>query len=221
MRDFTARKMIPFIPPADYDKVATEFLESFCPEALKEPMRIPIEEVAKNGLGLDLKYMCITEESDIYGMTIFTDGLVEIYDPEEGLYDTKEFKAKTVLIDSEAVKKTNIGCRNNTIAHECVHWYKHRYYYKMQNYTLPRYAKYCRCRIDQLPYADDDENIMESQAIGIAPRILMPRDSFIQAAEHLGISYGKDNNEAIWTLADFFDVSKQSVEIRLHECSIL
>jgi len=219
--DFSARKMIPYIPPADYDKVATEFLETYYPEALNNPTRVPIEDVARNGMGLDVQYMCITEEMDVYGMTIFSDGVVEIYDPEESLYDTKQFKAKTVLIDPEAVKKTNIGCRNNTLAHECVHWYKHRYYYKMQNYSLPRYAKYCKCRIDQLPYATDDENIMESQAIGIAPRILMPRQPLIEVAEHLGVSYGKDNSEAIWTLADFFDVSKQSVEIRLKECSIL
>lgn len=221
MIDFSARKMIPYIPPADYDKVATEFLETYYPEALNNPTRVPIEDVARNGMGLDVQYMCITEEMDVYGMTIFSDGVVEIYDPEESLYDTKQFKAKTVLIDPEAVKKTNIGCRNNTLAHECVHWYKHRYYYKMQNYSLPRYAKYCKCRIDQLPYATDDENIMESQAIGIAPRILMPRQPLIEVAEHLGVSYGKDNSEAIWTLADFFDVSKQSVEIRLKECSIL
>lgn len=132
-------------------------------------------------------------------------------------YDTKSFKAKTVLIDPEAVKKTNTGCRNNTIAHECVHWYKHRYYYKMQKFSLPRYAKYCKCRVDQLPESTDEENIMESQAIGIAPRILMPKNTFVEAAEHLGVAYGKDNRSAICTLADFFDVSKQSVEIRLEE----
>ena len=62
---------------------------------------------------------------------------------------------------------------------------------------------------------------MESQAIGIAPRILMPRNTFVEAAEHLGVAYGKDNRSAIITLADFFDVSKQSVEIRLEECSLL
>ena len=75
--------------------------------------------------------------------------------------------------------------------------------------------------MDQLPEAIDEENLMESQAIGIAPRILMPRNTFVEAAEHLGVAYGKDNRSAIITLADFFDVSKQSVEIRLEECSLL
>ena len=216
-----ARRLLPFIPSHDYDKIATEFLEQYYPQALSTPQRVPIEEIARNGMGLDVQYMCLSEELDVFGMTIFTDGKVEIYDPEEGLYDTKLLAAKTVLIDPKAVEKTNTGCKNNTIAHECVHWYKHRYYYKMQNLSLPKYAKYCKCRIDQMPDATSDENIMELQAVGIAPRILMPKQPFIEAAEYLGVSYGKDNKSAISTLADFFDVSKQSVAIRLKECSLL
>lgn len=219
--DFSGRRLVPYIPPTEYDKVAQEFLEQYYPQALTNPMRVPIEDIAKNEIGLDVRYVCLSEEQDIYGMTIFTDGAVEIYDPVEGLYDTQIFKSKTVLIDPAAVKKTNSGCKNNTIAHECVHWYKHRLFYKRQQLTLPRYAKYCKCRISQLPDNIDEENIMESQATGIAPRILMPKNPFIEAAEHLGVAYGKDNREAICALAEFFDVSRQSVEIRLEECSLL
>ena len=219
--DYNGRKLVPYIPSAEYDKVARDFLELFYPDALKKPMPVPIEKIAKNKLGLDVQYVCLSEELDIYGMTIFTDGVIEVYNPSEELYDTKTFKAKTVLIDPEAVKKTNTGCRNNTIAHECVHWYKHRYYYKMQKFSLPRYANFCKCRVDQLPELADEENIMESQAIGIAPRILMPKSTFVEAAEHLGISYRKDNRVAINKLANFFDVSKQSVKIRLAECGLL
>jgi hypothetical protein len=218
---YNERKYVPYIPKSEYDNVARDFLDQYYPEALTEPMPVPIEEIAKKGLGMDVQYICLSEELDIYGMTIFTDGTVEIYDPVEGLYDTKAFKAKTMLIDPEAVKKTDTGCRNNTIAHECVHWYKHRYYYKMQAISLPKYARYCRCRINQLPDSTDEEDIMETQAIGIAPRILMPKDTFIEAAKHVGVSYGRDNMEQISVLADFFDVSKQSVRIRLKECSLI
>lgn len=215
------RRLVPYIPPAEYDKVAQEFLEKYYPQALNTPMPVPIEDIAKNEMGLDVRYVCLSEEQDIYGMTIFTDGVVEIYDPIEGLYDTQFFKSKTLLIDPETVKKTNSGCKNNTIAHECVHWYKHRLYYKRQQFTLPRYAKYCKCRISQLPETIDEVNIIESQATGIAPRILMPKNTFIEAAEHLGVSYGKDNREAICTLAEFYSVSRQSVVIRLEECNLL
>lgn len=218
--DYNMNNLIPFIPPSEYDRVAEQFLEEYCPEALKHPMAIPIEKIAAD-MGLKVQYVCLSEEADIYGATIFTDGALEIYDPEEGLYDTKVFKRKTVLIDPEAVKKTNVGCKHNTLAHECVHWYKHRLYYKMQKFTAPRMARFCKCSVNQLPYATEDENIMEGQAIGIAPRILMPKATFIEAASQYDIVYGRDNWQAIYALADLFDVSKQSVMIRLEECNLL
>ncbi len=218
--DYNMNNLIPFIPPSEYDRVAEQFLEEYCPEALKRPMAVPIENIAAD-MGLKVQYVCLSEEADIYGATIFTDGALEIYDPEDGLYDTKVFKRKTVLIDPEAVKKTNVGCKHNTLAHECVHWYKHRLYYKMQKFTAPRMARFCKCSVNQLPYATEDENIMEGQAIGIAPRILMPKATFIEAASQYDIVYGKDNWQAIYGLADLFDVSKQSVMIRLEECNLL
>ncbi len=135
--DYNMNNLISFIPPSEYDRVAEQFLEEYCQEALKRPMAVPIEKIAAD-MGLKVQYVCLSEEGDIYGATIFTDEALEIYDPEEGLYDTKVFKRKTVLIDPEAVKKTNVGCKHNTLAHECVHWYKHRLYYKMQKFTAPR-----------------------------------------------------------------------------------
>ena len=81
--DYNGRKLVPYIPPAEYDNVANEFLERYCPDALKNPMPVPIEDIARNGLGLDVQYICLSEELDIYGMTIFTDGAVEVYDPTD------------------------------------------------------------------------------------------------------------------------------------------
>ncbi len=218
--NYNLNSLIPFILPSEYDKVAEQFLEEYCPDALKYPMAIPIEKIAAD-LGLNVQYVCITEEADIYGATIFTDGMMEIYNPEYGCYENKMFKRKTVLIDPEAVKKTNVGCKHNTLAHECVHWYKHRFYYRMQKFTMPRIAKFCKCSVNQLPDVTDDISIMESQANGIAPRILMPRITFIEAASQYDIVYGRDNWQAIAGLAALFDVSKSSVMIRLEECNLL
>ena len=33
--DYAARRVIPYIPPSDYDRIATEFLEEYYPDALK------------------------------------------------------------------------------------------------------------------------------------------------------------------------------------------
>lgn len=218
--DFNSETLLPYIPPSEYDNVATDFLERYFPGAISKPQRVPILEVARNDVGLDVQFVCLSEESDIYGITIFEDGNVEIYDPEECLYDTKFFKRKTVLIDPEAVKKTNIGCRNNTIAHECVHWFKHRMYYRMQKFTLPKKAKYCKCSINSLNLYNDEEELMEKQAIGIAPRILMPKQSFEEVARSYD-NLSENSWREISEIAEFFDVSKQSVTIRLSECGII
>lgn len=218
--NYNRTNLIPFISQTEYDIVAEEFLREYYPEALKTPLAVPIKEIAAD-MGLKVQYVCLSEELDIYGATIFSEGMVDIYDPEEGLYDKKFFARKTILIDPEAVKKTNVGCMHNTLAHECVHWYKHRLYHMMQKYTTSRIARHCNCRINQLSFAPEEENIMESQAIGIAPRILMPRMTFIDAASQYDIIPGKDNWQAIRGLAELFAVSKQSVKIRLEECNLL
>ena len=218
---YNLNNLMPYIPASDYEKVATEFLETYYPQTLSSPQPVPILDIAKNELKLDVQFICLSEELDIYGMTIFDDGLVEVYDPDEGLYDEKKYSRKTVLIDPEAVKKTNVGCLNNTIAHECVHWYKHRMYYLMQRFVLPRHAKFCKCRVDQVGYLSDEEEILENQAVGIAPNILMPKQMFIKAAEELGIADEQADWREINRLADFFQVSKQSTIIRLEECNII
>ena len=68
---------------------------------------------------------------------------------------------------------------------------------------------------------NDDEEIMEKQAIGIAPRILMPKNSFIEVANKFNIVSEEISWREIADIAKFFDVSKQSVKIRLRECGIL
>ncbi len=219
--EYNKKSLIPYISAAEYDTVAEDFLSIYYPAALYKAMRVPIEQIAREELGLNIEYVCLSEELDTYGMTIFSDGIIELYDPIEGLYYAKFYKKNHVLIDPEAVKNTNTGCKNNTIAHECVHWYKHRLYFKMQSYTLSRQAKFCKCGIAQLPILTDEEKFMESQAVGIAPRILMPKEPFIDIATQLNIRYGKDNQNAICQLADFYDVSKQSVRIRLEECHLI
>lgn len=65
--DYNSRKLVPYIPPAEYDNVANGFLERFCPDALKNPMPVPIEDIARNGLGLDVQYICLSEELDMAG----------------------------------------------------------------------------------------------------------------------------------------------------------
>ena len=49
----------------------------------------------------------------------------------------------------------------------------------------------------------------------------MPRDSFVELAGKYNIVSEEVSWKEIADIARFFDVSKQSVKIRLHECKIL
>lgn len=68
---------------------------------------------------------------------------------------------------------------------------------------------------------------MEWQANGIAPRILMPKEMFIQAAENFREELSEIDNPYVLSytlknkLAEFFQVSKQSAGIRMQELEIL
>ena len=95
---YNLNNLMPYIPASDYEKVATEFLETFYPQALSSPQPVPILDIAKNELKLDLKFICLSKELDIYGMTIFDDGVVEVYDPVKGLYDKKSILVKQYLL---------------------------------------------------------------------------------------------------------------------------
>lgn len=91
----------------------------------------------------------------------------------------------------------------------------------MQKYSILRQAKYSKCYVEQLPNASEEEIILENQAVGIAPKILMPKDTFIEKAYQLKVGYEKNNDQEIAELSRFFDVSKQSVSIRLRECGLI
>lgn len=219
--EFNQSTLIPYISASQYDQAAEEFLETYYEEALKRPIQVPILDIARNEMHLDVQFIYLSEELDVYGMTIFSDGAIDIYLPNEGIYESRVFKKKTILIDPEAYKKTNKGSVNNTIAHECFHWFKHRYYYKMQNCTMARAARYCKCYVNQLPTFSEEEIILEKQAVGVAPRILMPKGPFIEKAKEVGVKPGTSNLKAIAELSQFYNVSKQSVTIRLEECSLI
>lgn len=67
---------------------------------------------------------------------------------------------------------------------------------------------------------------MEWQANNAAPRILMPKCTFVNAADDIieqgHLMYGNSLEEwwVILKLAELYDVSKQSAEIRMKELGI-
>jgi len=220
----------PHICREEFDKEALKFLAKYHPEALKRPMAVPILYIARHRMGLRVVEKRLSEDFSVLGQMCFTSGLTEIYDKEDNSYKMVKARYGTMIIDPDTIAKRNEGCKNNTIAHEAFHWHKHRDYHIAISVVDPQKAARIHCGFEAYDESGktnwSDEDWMEWQARGIAPRILMPPEQFDEMAnqfieEHsnkAGIRGSWYQHRAVVkSLADFFQVSKQSVEIRLIE----
>lgn len=224
------RNIVPVIFPNDLDAEAERFLSKYCPEALLEPIELPIEKIAREKLGLEvLKGHRLTHDFSIFGQICFSDSDVEVYDLFDISKETVNAKRGTIFVDAYTFWERNLGCVNNTIAHEVFHWYRHRLYAAIKQILHGEKMMPHRCPAD-MAYPDDedawsDEHRMEWQANRIAPRILMPREPFVRKAAEVCKEKGYERSlsdlsllsEVAGVLADFYKVSKQSVLIRLQD----
>lgn len=222
---------VPRISKVEFDNEATSFLNEYCPEALKSPMAVPIKEIAKDKLGLTVIERRLTEDFSVLGQMCFTGGLTEIYDRDNDEYQEIKVRSGTMIIDPDTLIRRNLGSMRNTVSHECFHWVKHRNYHIMQGVIDGRTAVAFRCPSDAKNETFKgkwtDEDWMEWQASGIAPRILMPKQTVGIAFERFKLE--SRNNPFIaanlmpptcWIIeqmAALYQVSKQSAEIRLKE----
>lgn len=207
-------KLIPFIWKDDLDKVAEDILKKYDKNTLLTPTRVEPEYIVQQ-MGLQLKYETITEDTSIFGQIYFQDN------PEKGI------SSGTVVIDDKLPQIRNLGVVRNTILHECVHWELHRYALEL--------ARVEEENLSVLSTTNDlkDENIsdmiswMEWHAESLAPKILMPKEMFIQEARSrqkrlLELSQTQDVLDIVekWIdeLAHFFGVSRLSAKVRLAEC---
>ena len=161
----------------------------------------------------------------------FNSGYVDVYLKDTDEYIQLTVRRGTMFIDPDITELRNEGCFNNTVAHECVHCYKHRNYHLLAHVNDIK-----RSKTQQCPSAEPDERIndewtdedwIEWQVNGSAPRILMPKRMFIQAAETFREELSEIENAYVVSytlknkLAEFFQVSKQSAGIRMQELGIL
>lgn len=227
-----SKSIVPIIYRKDLDKEATAFLERYYPEALESPVCVPIEDIAREKLGLNvIQGYRITDNFSIFGQICFSPGKVKIYDLFKTTEEGREVPRGTILIDAYTYWQRNIGCVNNTIAHEVYHWHRHRLYAAIKHILRNEKFIACRCPAD-MSYPDDkdewtDEQRMEWQANNLAPRILMPIQTFTTKVDELYQQYRFDRSDTstmlmtLTSIADdlakFYGVSRQSALIRMTE----
>ncbi|MFS1663240.1 ImmA/IrrE family metallo-endopeptidase [Streptococcus sp. zg-JUN1979] len=207
-------KLVPKIWKDDLDKVAEAFLKKYDPNTLLTPTRVEPEYIVQQ-MGLQLRYDSITEDTSILGQIYFQDNL------EKGL------PAGTVVIEEKLPQIRSLGVERNTILHECVHWELHRYALELARTEEEKLSVLSITNVIKNENASDMIDWMEWHAEAIAPRILMPKEMFIQEASSrqkrlLELSQTQDILDILekWIdeLAQFFGVSRLSAKVRLVEC---
>ena len=225
-----SNNIVPVLYKKDLDAEATAFLEKYCPQALLEPMPVPIEKIATEELHLTvLQGHRITDDFSIFGQICFSKGKVLVRDIFKCSETEMDVNRGTILIDAYTFWERNKGCANNTLAHEVYHWHRHRLYAAIKQ--ILRNEKFIAHRCpSNMSYPSEyeewtDEQRMEWQANNMAPRILMPIQTFKIKVDELYQKYNYDDNPlkaAVLTciadeLAKFYGVSRQSALIRMKE----
>lgn len=224
------KNLVPVLRKNEFDQVATEFLIKYCPAALLEPMALPIESIAAEGLCLNVEYLHISDDFSELGKIFFTDGMTEVYLIESDEYVRRAVKTGTVFIDQDVKAKFHRGCERFTLAHECVHWDQHKMHYLLQQNDSAggmAVAQRCPKEIFSGKITRTEEEWMEWQANGIAAAILMPKKTFRQKANEIvsdwdpSVLSSHSRVECLcllaMELATYFEVSLQAAKIRLSE----
>lgn len=225
--DSLSRFLVPYLYAKDLDKEAEKFLKKYYRKALKTPMPIKMDELLEN-MCLEMHYAPLPD--NIFGRTYFAEADVEVCDFFKKNIEEKHIEAGTILINPMIFFMRNVGSRNNTIVHECVHWDRHSDFFELQK-LLNDEVSHISCEVVE-KYDNKTKDIdkalkwMEWQANALTPHILMPAETTKQKFKELltdtKMMYPNERDAvivefAVTSLADFFDVSVISAKIRLAE----
>lgn len=216
--------LVPLIQSEELEAVATDFLRRHYPEALKTPMAIEPQQLAKN-IGLNVIVKNITKEFSVFGQIYFHDCEAELYYEDSDEMVKTNVDARTIFVDPKAYFLRNLGAVNNTIVHECVHWDKHRKAFELERLYNSSASK-IKCQVvgGIKDNTRDVTDWMEWQANALAPRIQMPIATFKTKAFELIKQYKAEMGTpelidvmepVIDALASFFCVSRLAAKIRM------
>ena len=225
--------LVPYIPYDRLEDEASAFLREYYPEALKialygQKPTVVDPAILAERLGLSIMTQRIREDGAVYGQLFFVDADAEMFDAISGEAITLHIPEKTIVVDPKTVLLRTVGCANNTIVHECVHWVKHRKVFELEKLYNDN-ASCISCEVvggAASAVAKKATEIMERQANQLAPRIQMPAVPFRAKAKEYISKYMQESGAShecevmehvIATLEDDFSVSKQAAKIRLVE----
>lgn len=206
---------MPFVKKKKIDNIAQNYVQDFCPDALKTPQALDVEKFIEYYLGLNLDYRSLSADKEVLGMTVFC--------------DTTFAPMGTIIISKELAenKRQQHRCRF-TLAHECGHWIFHKKYYNYNPDQLELFVGECEracfteCRVvnqkdERNTLQWTDERWREWHADKFASAFLMPNMAVDILRERFGKEFSSCEiiSEFLEKMVDVFDVSAQAAYFRL------
>lgn len=221
--------LVPVMCTKDYEEKAEQFLHDLYPKALINNTPPDPLEIARQ-LELTIIHRTITKDCTVFGQIYFRETDAEFYNEEKDAPVKEHIPAKTIVFDPNTFFLFNLGKVNNTIIHECVHYYFHRKAFELDR-LCNQSASMIGCRVTgglDFQRTNDDLGKMEAQANALTPRIQMPLQPFKAAASRrlaeIRAKTGKQDmvdlmEPLIDQLAQDYGVSRLAAKIRLVEAN--
>jgi len=231
----------------EIDLYAEDILVNFNRSLIHDPQPMDVDRLAENHLSLQLDFADITNNGSIIGLIAFSDGPIDVYNPENDSVRKIYLKKGTALIDNALTTEDQHGRSRFTIAHECAHWLLHRpddlYYDQLaldlqipRNDALP--AIICRKSESSFikKYPQTPSEWREWQADNLASALLMPSFALKSVVRKLlsgeipvrtlmkrtdGTMVNINTGVLAMKVATTFEVSFQAAEVRLRKLGYL
>lgn len=226
---FTQRlDLIPYMSKEEYEKASSMMIDLYYPEfaqAENTLKQVDARKIAER-LGLTIIFLHLSEVNENQrAMVKFDSEPIDVFDIDTGEIYEYIPNIGDLIVDSRLNDENRIGELNNAILHECVHWEFHWQHFEFKKILSEYYGSPKLIPLNTVNA--DPERAMEAQAKGIAPRILMPKDSVEKIVintmgeySHLGFSNVTEVTvlaDSVRKVAEHFNASKQSAKIRLEE----
>ena len=195
-------------------------------EEVRMARATPIDQFARDYLGLQVSFARLSSDGSICGLTAYTD--TEYIVEEKGVRRTLPLKCNQVLLDESFIRQGQIkklcGKRRFTLAHECAH----QILYQMESDEVKQCCnrQYSARTAYSLRDLKTHEDWNEWQANVLGAAILMPQREIDLAVAYYArgrklVSY--DGTYAYWDkvaldrICQQFGVSKTAAVIRLRQ----
>lgn len=215
----------------EIDSHAEQFLIDYNPSALKNPQPVNIEAFAEIYLDLTVDYTYLSHCGIILGRMVFQDTeRVPVYLPKEKRADYLYVERGTMMVDNTVLEDWKEYRLRSTIGHECEHWIFHSDYYTHANrhngQDIKSLLGVTGCKKTDIEGATEpsgrrqlisDIDWLEHQAKYFSAAILMPKTPFIDVTSDLLDSGQLSRTDLANVLAEKFQVSSVSANIRLSQ----